>query len=276
VSSHFLILMFLLAATSLRSQVQTGSLPLTWTPGTGNCLEEPDWQVHEYNEDFYVLRQSGCTHYEKPFLYLIFGEGKALLLDTGAGSPNTAAFVSGLMAKRGRADWELIVAHSHGHRDHTAGDVGFAAMPKAKVIAPKVEELKAALGIANWPVDAGSLDLGGRVVDAIPIPGHDDVSVAFYDRKTGVLLTGDSMYPGRLYVSKWKEFSESVHRLVEFTRTRPVAHVLGTHVEQTRTPFRDYPTGTTFQPGEHVLALSRVTCWSWTQCCRKRRILRLV
>jgi hydroxyacylglutathione hydrolase len=255
--SSIRILLFLMTGVGLHSQVQIGSLPLTWVGGSGNCVETPDWQVHEYNEDFFILRQSGCTHYEKPFLYLIFGKGKALLLDTGAGKPRTAAFVNELLAKRGRSDWDLIVPHSHGHGDHTAGDSGFAAMSKARVIAPKIEDLKVAFGIANWPAEVGSIDLGERIIDAIPIPGHDDVSVAYYDRKTGVLLTGDSVYPGRLYVSKWQEFSDSIQRLVEFTRTRPIAHVLGTHIEQTRTPFRDYPVGTTFQPGEHPLELSR-------------------
>jgi hypothetical protein len=37
----------------------------------------------------------------------------------------------------------------------------------------------------------------------------------------------------------------------------PIAHILGTHIEQSRTPFVDYPRGTTYQPDEHVLELSR-------------------
>jgi hypothetical protein len=36
-----------------------------------------------------------------------------------------------------------------------------------------------------------------------------------------------------------------------------VSHVLGAHIEQTRTPFRDYQVGTAFQPSEHALELSR-------------------
>jgi len=33
------------------------------------------------------LRQSGCTDYEKPFVYLLFGKGqRALLVDTGFSS----------------------------------------------------------------------------------------------------------------------------------------------------------------------------------------------
>ena len=54
--------------------------------------------VHEYNDDFYIIRESGCVHYEKPFLYLIFGEDKAMLMDTGAGTTDLAPFVDGLVA----------------------------------------------------------------------------------------------------------------------------------------------------------------------------------
>jgi len=36
-----------------------------------------------------------------------------------------------------------------------------------------------------------------------------------------------------------------------------VAHVFGTHIEQTRTPYIDYPRGTVYQPEEHPLDLSR-------------------
>jgi len=99
--------------------------------------------------------------------------------------------------------------------------------------------------------------LGERVLDVIPIPGHDTLSIAFYDRQTGVLLTGDSLYPGRLYVRDLAEFARSTARLVAFTRGKIVAHVLGTHIEQSSTPYKDYPVGTKYQPDEHALELSR-------------------
>ena len=38
-------------------------------------------------------------------------------------------------------------------------------------------------------------------------------------------------------------------------RTIPITFILGTHIEQTRTPFVDYPVGTVYQPDEHVLEL---------------------
>ncbi|HMC59831.1 MAG TPA: hypothetical protein VKJ01_11620, partial [Candidatus Solibacter sp.] len=79
--------------------VEPGTLPSTWTTGGPNCLELPDWQVHEYNPAFYIIRQSGCIHYEKPFLYLIFGRERALLVDTGAGASDAAAFSQKLIAR---------------------------------------------------------------------------------------------------------------------------------------------------------------------------------
>jgi len=52
-------------------------------------------------------------------------------------------------------------------------------------------------------------------------------------------------------------FRASVKRLVAFTRRRPVSHILGAHVENTRMPYLDYPEGTTYQPEEHALELGR-------------------
>jgi glyoxylase-like metal-dependent hydrolase (beta-lactamase superfamily II) len=223
----------------------------------------PKWQVHEYNADFFILRESGCTHYEKPFLYLIFGEDGALLEDTGAGDAETAVIVMELISRwadrKQKTSVPLTVVHSHGHGDHTAGDAQFAGLDGVRLIPASPPELQAAFGIANWPEDIGEIDLGGRVLDIIPIPGHHAASIAIYDPRTGVLLTGDSFYPGRLYVGEadYPAFVASTRRMVDFTRDRPVAHILGTHIEQTRTPFADYPRGTAYQPDEHTLELSR-------------------
>jgi glyoxylase-like metal-dependent hydrolase (beta-lactamase superfamily II) len=112
-------------------------------------------------------------------------------------------------------------------------------------------------GIEKWPDGIGHVDLGERVLDVIPIPGHNALSLAFYDRQTGVLLTGDSLYPGRLYVQDFPAFVRSTERLVEFTKGKIVAHILGTHIEQMAVPYKDYPIGTKDQPEEHELALSR-------------------
>ena len=255
-----LLLGFAAALAPLVAQLQTGTLPLSWVEGSGNCLEQPAWNIRAYNEDFYILRQSGCAHYEKPFLYLMFGQQRALLLDTGAGdAPGTASAIQALLHRYAKARKkpvpELIAVHSHAHRDHTAGDAEVAKI--GQVVPADVAALSKEFAIADWPNSNGSIDLGSRVIDIVPIPGHDAVSIALYDRKTGTLLTGDSLYPGRLYVADWLAYRTSMRKLRDWTQSRPVAHVLGAHIEQMRTPFRDYVVGTTFQPQEHALELGR-------------------
>jgi glyoxylase-like metal-dependent hydrolase (beta-lactamase superfamily II) len=99
--------------------------------------------------------------------------------------------------------------------------------------------------------------LGERVIDVIPIPGHDSAHVAFYDRRTAILHTGDHLYPGRLYVSDFPAYLASTRRLIEFSASRSVAHIVGCHIEQSSTPFVDYPVRTRYQPHEHTLQLGR-------------------
>jgi hydroxyacylglutathione hydrolase len=175
--------------------LRPGTLPSVWITGGPNCLEVPDFQVHEYNPDLFILRESGCIHYEKPFLYLFFGSEKALLYDTGAGAAPTGRVVAELMAKwMKRAGREtpmpLVVAHSHAHGDHTAGDAQLKALPNTTVIGTDVTSVQKFFGFQNWPKDIVKFDLGGRVLDVIAIPGHETSSIAIYDRQTGILLTG--------------------------------------------------------------------------------------
>jgi hydroxyacylglutathione hydrolase len=241
--------------------VEQGVLPAQWVTGGPNCLTVPEWQIHEYNSNLYILRESGCTNYEKPFLYLFFGSERALLIDTGAGASDAAAVTQKLLARwckvNKRESIPLVVAHTHAHGDHTAGDKGFDGMANVTMVAATVEAGQKAFGIAEWPGQAGSIDLGGRVIDVLAIPGHQPAHVAYYDRRTGILHTGDHLYPGRLYVSDFPAYLASTRRLVEFTATRPVSHIVGCHIEQASTPFVDYPVRTTYQPQEHSLELGR-------------------
>ncbi len=247
--------------------IERGSLPAQWLSEQPKCMEIPEWQVHEYNPNFFILRQSPCTDFEKPFVFLLFGKDKALLLDTGSRDGNLAPTlnrtVKNWLARNGRTSIPLIVAHTHEHEDHIWGDKALLAMndPAMPItfVPPDVEATQRFFGIKNWPTDIGQVDLGERQLDVIAIPGHSKASIAMYDRRTAVLLTGDTLYPGRLYVVDFLSFEGSVERLIKFTEGKPVAQVLGNHIEQTSTPFLDYPVGTMYQPKEHELALTRGT-----------------
>ena len=254
------VLLFL-ASSSIAQDVRRGDLPPHWITGGPKSVEVPDWQIHEYNEDLYILRESGCTHYEKPFLYLLFGHDRALLEDTGSGHAATAPAVQGViahwLARNKRESIPLVVAHSHSHGDHIAGDSQFQSLPGVTMVPLSVPGTQEFYGIQKWPEEIGRIDLGGRILDVIPIPGHDTLSIALYDRQTGILFTGDSLYPGRIYVRDFSALVASNQRLVDFTRGKPVTHILGCHIEQSTTPYQDYPVGTAYQPEEHSLSLSR-------------------
>jgi hydroxyacylglutathione hydrolase len=245
--------------------IRPGTLPAAWNSGGPNCMEMPEWQIHEYNPDFYILRQSGCTDYEKPFVFLLFGADRALLLDTGSRRGNIAPqirlTVHGWLLRNNRAAMPLVVVHTHSHADHVAGDAELQALGDPDIpvtyVAPTVQANQKFFGIAHWPDDPGAVDLGNRIIDVLAIPGHDAAGVALYDRQTAILFTGDSVYPGRLYIRDLAAFTQSNQRMLRFTDGKLVAHVLGNHIEQTRTPYLDYPVGTAFQPDEHEWALSR-------------------
>lgn len=264
-------------AAERASQVkyEAGTLPAKWHTGGPECATfRDDFQVHQYNDNFYILRESGCVHTEKPFLYLLFGKDRAILFDTGAGKdtdpatgrvPDVVGAVDGVinqwLKKNHRQSVPLVVTHLHSHFDHIWGDAQFIKRPDTTFVKPgDVETLKQFFGINKWPEETGRYDLGGRVLDIIPTPGHDATSIAVYDRQTAVLLTGDVLYPGRLYINERNPdlMQASVQRLVDFTATRPVAQILGTHVER-RAPYYDYPRGTHYAPEEFPLQMGRAS-----------------
>ena len=62
--------------------------------------------------------------------------------------------------------------------------------------------------------------------------------------------------PGRIYAFDFPVYLDSMERTVEFARERQITHVMGCHIEMTRTPGVDYPVGWTYQPDETPLELT--------------------
>jgi glyoxylase-like metal-dependent hydrolase (beta-lactamase superfamily II) len=225
---------------------------------------DPPIQTHHCDEHTVMLRQSKAVNYEAPFMYLIFGNDRAIVLDSGATADPQRfplrSVVDGLVADwlagHPRERYPLVVAHTHAHHDHIAGDGQFHDRPDTTVVGPAPEEVAEFFGITDWPQQPARFDLGGRVLDVLAIPGHHASSIAVYDPWSQLLITGDTVYPGRLYVSDFPAFLASLDRLVAFADTHEVSHVMGTHVEMTTTPRRDYPIGCTYQPGEAELPMT--------------------
>ncbi|MFE6760145.1 MBL fold metallo-hydrolase [Streptomyces sp. NPDC057684] len=242
------------------------ALDVRWIHGSESAKHntDPDIQVHPYDEHTVILRQDMAVHYEAPFLFLLFGNARAVLIDTGA-TASAEYFplrrvVDGLigdwLAEHPREAYELLVLHTHAHRDHVAADAQFADRPHTRVVAADRDSAWEFFGFADDQDLVSRVDLGGRVLECLATPGHHAAAVTYYDPHTGFLLTGDTVYPGRLYVEDWAAFTESIDRMVEFAATRAVTHVLGCHIEMTGKPGVDHPVLTTCQPDEPPLEMT--------------------
>jgi glyoxylase-like metal-dependent hydrolase (beta-lactamase superfamily II) len=228
----------------------------------GMAASEPQTQVQAIDADTFVIRQSVKTNFEAPFLYLVFGSDRALLLDTGAGGlkirPTVDRLIDDWRAKHGGRPVRLVVAHSHGHGDHHAGDDEFRARPDTDVVGLKPAEVAAFFHFADWPQGVARYDLGGRVLDILATPGHQPAHIMVYDARTKLLFSGDMLYPGRLYVplNHFDDFRASAERLAVFAKTHPIRALLGAHIEMTKTPGKDYGMEAPVHADEHPLALA--------------------
>ena len=232
-------------------------LNVRWAHGSPSAKHntDPEIQVFEFDAASHILRQNMSVHYEAPFMFVFQGERRALLIDTGATEEAQwfplRSVVDGIIG-----DVELLVLHTHSHGDHVAADAQFRDRRRTEVIGASLDDLMAFFGLERWPEGTATVDLGGRWLDVIPSPGHDAAAMSFYDRSTGLLLTGDTVYPGRLYVRDWDGYVATIRRLVSFTESHDVSYVLGCHIEMTRTPGRDYKIRTTYQPDEPPLEMT--------------------
>lgn len=234
-----------------------------WIHGSYDCSANRDSfaQVVQYDSNTYIIRQNKCLNYEAPFLYLFVGDDTALLIDTGAKTELSFPLydlVKELLGNKtnqlGRP-LSLKVIHSHGHGDHKANDAQFLNKSGVELVSADMSSLVQFFHFKNWPNKSVNYNLGNRELTIIPIPGHDKISIAVYDPQTKWLLTGDTVYPGRLYIRDWSALKESINRLRRFCETHTVTFLMGNHIEMSNQPGVDYPTGTTYQPQEHPLPL---------------------
>ena len=233
-----------------------------WDPGAADCAARPGppLEAHRYDERTIILREGLCATFEAPFMYLLLGASRALLIDTGdVADPHKVALaqtVRDLLPGDGAQKLPLLVVHTHRHLDHRAGDPQFAGLPNTQVAGFDLESVKKFYNLPHWPDGAAQLDLGGRIVDVVPTPGHNETEVTFYDRSTGLVFSGDFLLPARILVDDIDAYRQSAARLVKALGDRPVTAFLGGHIEMdVHGELFDWQS--TYHPHERPLPMAR-------------------
>ncbi|WP_051293454.1 MBL fold metallo-hydrolase [Pseudoduganella violaceinigra] len=244
-----------LAAIAAPEPLKEASQWIHGVPAGQACVQL--LQVHQAGPGVFIIRQNKCVNTEAPFLYLILGEQKALLLDSGAKPDAGVDFplVETVNRLIGERKLSLLVAHTHGHRDHIAFDYAFRARANTTVVGTTPDAVKTHFQFTQWPEGEAQVDLGGRKITVLPLPGHEAAHLAFYDPHSGTVFSGDSLYPGMLTVRDWPAYRQSIARLLKFAEAHPVTAFAGAHVEMMSKPYDMYPLDTAYQPQEHKLFL---------------------
>jgi hydroxyacylglutathione hydrolase len=252
----------LMASSSSWSQVATGSLNVHWNEGAKDCKANPQApiEVHAYNPQTFILRENLCSTFEAPFMYLLIGSTKALLIDTGdVTDPERmplAKTVMNLLPGAEPSKLPLLVVHTHRHLDHRAGDSQFAHLSNVQVIGWDLESVRRYYNFADWPNGLAQINLGDRTVDVIPTPGHNATHVVFYDRNTALFFSGDFLMPGRLLIDDADADLASARRVAGFVKDRPVSYVLGGHIELDSAG-ETFAWESQYHPHEHALQMSK-------------------
>ncbi len=180
-----------------------------------------DWFTIE-KIDVTTFAISEYKHYEEAHSYLLLGEEKALLIDTGLGISNIKKVIDELTSL------PIMVATTHVHWDHIGGHQYFKDIavhhleedwllnfPIPLEIVKKnlmrvsfespqsfdIDEYAIYKGIPTLILDDNDvIDIGNRKIKVIHTPGHSPGHLCFYDLDNRYLLTGDLVYEGKLDV----------------------------------------------------------------------------
>jgi glyoxylase-like metal-dependent hydrolase (beta-lactamase superfamily II) len=197
----------------------------------------------------YEPRQS-----EETIVYLITGEKRALMFDTGMGIGDLKSLAAQL------THLPIVVLNSHTHNDHVGNNWQFDSVwgmdtdftrqnargsreAAQAEIAPSELCGKLPAGfdrsayatkpwkIAQYMHDGERIDLGGRTIEILATPGHTPDAISLFDRANGLLFTGDTYYPGTVWIYRPETdlaaYGKSVHRLAALAPQ--VKLVLGAH-----------------------------------------------
>jgi glyoxylase-like metal-dependent hydrolase (beta-lactamase superfamily II) len=191
---------------------------------------------------------------EETIGYLIVGEKRALLFDTGMGISDVKKVTAELTRL------PVVVLNSHTHDDHVGGNWEFSTIygmdteftrenargsrtdAQAEITPDQICGTlptgfdSNAYSTRPWKItaymhDGDRFDLGGRTLEVIATPGHTPDAISLIDRAHGLLFTGDTYYPAPIWLFRPETdldaYAASIRRLAALAPQVKV--VIGAH-----------------------------------------------
>lgn len=217
----------------------------------------PWFTTESINENTFVI--SEYRHWEQTHSYLLVGEKRALLIDTGLGICNISDEVKKL------TDKPVTAVPTHIHWDHIGGlkyfpnfyankneldwlDGGFPldistirSMVLDRCTPPEDFDINSYKFFQGKPLKVlyGNelIDIGERQIEVIHMPGHSPGHMCFYEEKSEFLFTGDLVYKGELLAyfpsTDPKVYLASLEKISELKvkRVFPAHHSLAIYPE---------------------------------------------
>jgi len=142
--------------------------------------------IQQINEKTWSIDE-GMVRY-----FLLEGDDKALLIDTGAGSPNAKEIAESLTSK------PLMLINTHTDVDHISGNNAFEWFYVSKEDYEYKQNITTAR--PEYVEDGDVIDLGNRPIKIYATPGHTEGSISLLDVNNRVIYTGDSVSTATIFM----------------------------------------------------------------------------
>ena len=197
-----------------------------------------------------TYRISEPRHTEETSCWLLEGDDRALLIDTGLGVADIGAVAGSLTVK------PIIALATHVHWDHIGGHGHFPEFCVHEAERAWIEEdfpisrsdvinelrkgsLPGDFDPADYTIFRGTasrilhdgdiIDLGGRRLEVIHSPGHSPGHICLWEGERGWLFTGDAVYKGIIYADFPSTDPEALLRSLERLSNYPVKRIFPAH-----------------------------------------------
>ena len=206
------------------------------------------FQTEKIAEDSF--RISEPRHSEETNCWLLWGNERALLFDSGLGAADIAGEVRKLTSKA------VTVLASHVHWDHIGGHGSFESIyvhekercwleecfplsREAVLSELKKGALPETFDEKDYEIFRGRpshvlcggdiIDLGGRMLEVIHTPGHSPGHICLWEEARGWLFTGDTVYKGVIYADFPSTEPEKLPESIEKLSALPVRRIFPGH-----------------------------------------------